>query len=63
MVRQRAGSYFDPQVAEAYLDLAGGLWPPGDDPVPLAEVLSCDPGTPVDELTRRPAAGRVRGAG
>jgi DNA-binding CsgD family transcriptional regulator len=49
MVRQRAGSYFDPQVAEAYLDLAGNLWPPGDDPIPLAEVLSCDPGTPVDE--------------
>ena len=50
MVRQRAGSYFDPHVAEAYLDLAGGLWPPGDDPIPLTEVLSCDPGTPVDEL-------------
>jgi HD-GYP domain-containing protein (c-di-GMP phosphodiesterase class II)/DNA-binding CsgD family transcriptional regulator len=50
MVRQRAGSYFDPQVAEAYLDLAGGLWPPGDDPIPLSEVLSCDPGTPVDQL-------------
>ena len=50
MVRQRAGSYFDPQVAEAYLDLAGGLWPPGDDPIPVTEVLSCDPGTPVDEL-------------
>ena len=50
MVRQRAGSYFDPDVAEAYLDLAGDLWPPGDDPVPLADVLSCDPGTPVDEL-------------
>ncbi len=50
MVRQRAGSYFDPHVAEAYLDLAGSLWPPGDDPIPLAEVLSCDPGTPVDEL-------------
>jgi HD-GYP domain-containing protein (c-di-GMP phosphodiesterase class II)/DNA-binding CsgD family transcriptional regulator len=50
MVRQRAGTYFDPVVAEAYLDLAGGLWPPGDDPIPLTEVLSCDPGTPVDEL-------------
>ena len=49
MVRQRAGSYFDPQVAEAYLDLASGLWPPGDDPIPLTEVLSCDPGTPVDK--------------
>ena len=50
MVRQRAGSYFDPDVAEAYLDLAHGLWPPGDDPVPLPDVLSCDPGTPVDQL-------------
>jgi len=50
MVRQRAGSHFDPQVAEAYLDLADGLWPPGDDPIPLTEVLSCDPGTAVDEL-------------
>ena len=50
MVRQRAGSYFDPQVAEAYLDLANGLWPPGDDPVSVTEVLSSDPGTPVDEL-------------
>jgi HD-GYP domain-containing protein (c-di-GMP phosphodiesterase class II)/DNA-binding CsgD family transcriptional regulator len=49
MVRQRAGSYFDPLVAEAYLDLADGLWPPGEDPIPLTEVLSCDPGTPVDE--------------
>ena len=49
MVRQRAGSYFDPQVAEAYLDLAGSLWPAGDDPIPFAEVLSCDPGTPVDD--------------
>jgi len=49
MVRQRAGSYFDPQVAEAYLDLASDLWPPGDDPIPLTEVLSCDPGTPVDK--------------
>ena len=49
MVRQRAGSYFDPQVAEAYLDLDSGLWPPGDDPIPLTEVLSYDPGTPVDE--------------
>jgi DNA-binding CsgD family transcriptional regulator len=37
-------------VAEAYLDLADGLWPPHDDPVPLTEVLSCDPGTPVDDL-------------
>ena len=50
MVRQRAGSYFDPEVAEAYLDLASGLWPADGDPVPLAEVLSCDPGTPVDDL-------------
>lgn len=50
MVRQRAGTYFDPRVAEAYLDLAGGLWPPGDDPVPLPEVFCCDPGTPADEL-------------
>ena len=50
MVRQRAGTYFAPDVAEAYLDLAGGLWPPGDDPVPLAEVLSCDPGTAADAL-------------
>jgi len=49
MVRQRAGSYFDPDVAEAYLDLGGGLWPPDDDPIALAEVLTCDPGTPVDE--------------
>jgi HD-GYP domain-containing protein (c-di-GMP phosphodiesterase class II)/DNA-binding CsgD family transcriptional regulator len=50
MVRQRAGTYFAPDVAEAYLDLAGGLWPPGDDPVPLAEVFSCDPGTAADAL-------------
>jgi HD-GYP domain-containing protein (c-di-GMP phosphodiesterase class II)/DNA-binding CsgD family transcriptional regulator len=50
MVRQRAGSYFAPDVAEAYLDLASGLWPPGDDPVPLAEVLACDPGTAADAL-------------
>ena len=50
MVRQRAGSYFDPAVAEAYLDLGSGLWPADGDPVPLAEVLSADPGTPVDEL-------------
>jgi HD-GYP domain-containing protein (c-di-GMP phosphodiesterase class II)/DNA-binding CsgD family transcriptional regulator len=50
MVRQRAGTYFDPEVAEAYLALAGGLWPSGDDPIPLAEVLACDPGTAVDEL-------------
>ncbi len=63
MVRQRAGSYFDPDVAEAYLDLAGGLWPPGGDPVPLADVLSCDPGTPVERAARRPAAGRVRSPG
>jgi HD-GYP domain-containing protein (c-di-GMP phosphodiesterase class II)/DNA-binding CsgD family transcriptional regulator len=45
LVRQRAGTYFAPDVAEAYLDLAAALWPPGDDPVPLAEVLCCDPGT------------------
>jgi putative nucleotidyltransferase with HDIG domain len=50
MVRHRTGSYFDARVAEAYLDLAGGLWPAGDDPVALAAVLSADPGTPVDEL-------------
>ena len=50
MVRQRAGTYFRPDVAEAYLDLADGIWPPGDDPVPLADVLSCDPGTPADDL-------------
>jgi len=50
LVRHRAGAYFDPDVAEAYLDLAGGLWPPGDDPVPLADVFACDPGTPVDAL-------------
>jgi hypothetical protein len=37
-------------VAGAYLDLAGGLWPDGDEPVPLTDVLSCAPGTPVDEL-------------
>ena len=50
MVKQRAGTYFEPAVAQAYLDLASGLWPPGDDPVPLPDVLSCDPGTPADEL-------------
>jgi HD-GYP domain-containing protein (c-di-GMP phosphodiesterase class II)/DNA-binding CsgD family transcriptional regulator len=50
MVRQRAGTYFALDVAEAYLDLAGGLWPPGDNPVPLAEVFSCDPGTAADAL-------------
>ena len=50
MVRQRTGTYFDPDVAGAYLDLAGGLWPDGDQPVPLTDVLSCAPGTPVDEL-------------
>jgi len=50
MVRQRAGTYFEPDVAQAYLDLAGDLWPPGDDPVPLPDVLCCDPGTPADEL-------------
>jgi len=50
MVRQRAGTYFGPDVAEAYLDLADGIWPPGDDPVPLTDVLSCDPGTPADDL-------------
>jgi HD-GYP domain-containing protein (c-di-GMP phosphodiesterase class II)/DNA-binding CsgD family transcriptional regulator len=50
MVRQRAGTYFDPDVAEAYLDLAEALWPPGDDPVPLPDVFSCDPGTPADDL-------------
>jgi HD-GYP domain-containing protein (c-di-GMP phosphodiesterase class II)/DNA-binding CsgD family transcriptional regulator len=50
MVRQRTGSFFDPDVAEAYLDLAAGLWPPDDEPIPLTDVLDCDPGTPVDEL-------------
>jgi HD-GYP domain-containing protein (c-di-GMP phosphodiesterase class II)/DNA-binding CsgD family transcriptional regulator len=50
MVRQRAGSYFEPAVAQAYLDLASGLWPPGDEPVPLPDVLSCDPGTAADAL-------------
>ena len=50
MVSQRTGTYFDPDVAEAYLDLADGLWPDGDEPVPLTDVLSCAPGTPVDEL-------------
>ena len=50
MVRRRAGSYFHPGVAGAYLHLAGGLWPRGDNPVPLAAVFSADPGTPVDEL-------------
>ena len=50
MVSRRTGSYFDPDVAQAYLDLAGGLWPDGDEPVPLTDVLSCAPGTPVDEL-------------
>ncbi len=28
MVSERTGTYFDPHVAGAYLDLAGGLWPP-----------------------------------
>jgi DNA-binding CsgD family transcriptional regulator len=51
MVRQRTGSYFDPEVAEAYLDLAEGLWPPDFDPIPLAEVLSCDPGTSAADLS------------
>jgi HD-GYP domain-containing protein (c-di-GMP phosphodiesterase class II) len=50
LIRQRAGTYFAPDVAEAYLDLAGGLWPPGDDPIPLAEVFSYDPGTAADAL-------------
>ncbi len=50
MVRRRTGTYFDPDVAGAYLDLAGGLWPDGDEPVPLTDVLGCAPGTPVDEL-------------
>lgn len=50
MVRERAGTYFRPDVAEAYLDLADGIWPPGDDSVPLTDVLSCDPGTPADAL-------------
>ena len=63
MVRQRAGTYFDPDVAEAYLDLADGLWPPGDDPIPLADVLACDPGTPVDALPGDRRLAGVRGAG
>ena len=50
MVSHRTGTYFDPDVAGAYLDLAGGLWPDGDEPVPLTDVLSCAPQTPVDEL-------------
>ena len=50
MVNQRTGTYFDPGVAEAYLDLAGGLWPDGDEPIPLTDVLAGAPGTPVDEL-------------
>ena len=50
MVRRRTGTYFDPDVAGAYLDLAGGLWPDGDEPVPLTDVLSGAPGTPVDGL-------------
>ncbi len=50
MVSQRAGTYFEPDAAGAYLDLAGGLWPDGDEPVPLTDVLSCAPGTPVDAL-------------
>ena len=50
MVSRRTGTYFDPDVAGAYLDLAGGLWPDGDEPVPLTDVLSCAPRTPVDEL-------------
>ena len=50
MVSRRTGTYFDPDVAGAYLDLAGGLWPDGDEPVPLTDVLRCAPGTPVDEL-------------
>ena len=37
-------------MAGAYLDLADGLWPDGDEPIPLTDVLSCAPGTPVDEL-------------
>jgi len=51
MVRQRTGSYFHPEVAEAYLDLAEGLWPPDFDPIPLAEVLNCDPGTSAEDLS------------
>ena len=50
MVSRRTDTYFDPDVAGAYLDLAGGLWPDGDEPVPLTDVLCCAPGTPVDEL-------------
>ena len=50
MVRRRTGTYFDPDVAGAYLDLAGGLWPDGDEPVPLTDVLSGAPATPVDGL-------------
>jgi HD-GYP domain-containing protein (c-di-GMP phosphodiesterase class II)/DNA-binding CsgD family transcriptional regulator len=50
MIRRRSGSYFQPDVAEAYLDLAGALWPPDDDPIPLPDVFSCDPGTPADDM-------------
>ena len=50
MVSRRTNTYFDPDVASAYLDLAGDLWPDGDEPVPLTDVLSCAPRTPVDEL-------------
>ena len=50
MVSQRTGTYFDPHVAEAYLDLAGGLWPDGDEAVPFTDVLACAPQTPVDQL-------------
>jgi len=50
MVRGRAGSYFDPDVAEAYLDLGDSLWPADDGPIPLSDVLSCDPGTSVNAL-------------
>jgi DNA-binding CsgD family transcriptional regulator len=50
MISGRTGTYFDPDVASAYLDLASGLWPDSDEPVPLTDVLSCAPGTPVDQL-------------
>jgi hypothetical protein len=50
MIRHRSGTYFAPEVAEAYLDLAGALWPPDDGAIPLEEVLSCDPGTTAEAL-------------
>ena len=54
---QRAGSYFDPQVAEAYLDLADGLWSPGDDLIPTAcghPVMTPSPSPRCSRVTRGP---------